>query len=167
MLLITNIANGKTLLIEETLSFKCIVDSAEVTLNAFIAPWLQTEYIFGVPFVQQYREVVIPIISHEVKPITPKKYFKVINAIEARRELYKSTTQTQLFWIITNHHKFDNYNDIILDACGLNRIRYLVYILLVLLIYIWIFTFIFLSLFIFEKFYPLKKLSFFETHTFA
>ena len=110
--LMVNVANGKPLWVKEMLSFKCLVDSEEVTLNAFIAPWLQTECILGVPFIQQYKEIAIPAISHEVKMLTPKEYFKLISATEARREMSKSTTQAQLFWISTNDQVSDISTDL-------------------------------------------------------
>ena len=107
-----NVANGNPLWVTEMLSFKCLVDSEEVIINAFIAPWLKTECILGVPFVQQYSEIAIPAISQEVKLITSQEYFKVISATEAHREISKSGTHVQLFWISTNDHVSENFNDI-------------------------------------------------------
>ncbi|CCK68346.1 reverse transcriptase family protein KNAG_0A06930 [Huiozyma naganishii CBS 8797] len=92
-------SNGTRMKVKSQIVLDCIVTSRRIKFALWVIENLAHDCFLGIPFKEEFKDVVLLELSRNVKLTTMKDYYQICSAAEARRDLQNPNTEVQLFWI--------------------------------------------------------------------
>lgn len=72
---------------DKVVSVNCLIEGHSIQVKLFVANWLTTAVILGVPFKEMFKDMALEVVAREVPLITIDKRLQLVGANRAMHDL--------------------------------------------------------------------------------